>query len=152
MSNAELRFKNEEVGEMYEVPSRKYEVRSTRLKLMSNAELRFKNEEVGEMYHVQSTNYQVGIRISYETRIATNLSWLLCLVSCFLKILVHCTYLFSSEENSVRTCNQNTSKRDPAALFVFDCPQETGTEGKTHGSLWCLHQFERSSNRRNSPK
>ena len=55
-----------------------------------------------------------------------------------------------SEKNLVKTYSQSTSKRDPAVLFVFGCQQETGTEGKTHGNLWYLHQLVRSSNRRNS--
>lgn len=116
----------------------KYEIRNTGLKLISNSELRFKNEEV---------EIRNGIEITTLANFGERCESLLCTL-----YLVPCTYLFASKKNSVRTYSQSTSKRDPAVLFVFDCQQETGTEGKTHGNLWCLHQFERSSNRRNSLK
>ena len=103
---------------------------------MSNAELRFKNEEVG---------IRNGIGITTLTNFGEKCESLLCTW-----YLVHCTYLFAFEENSVKTYSQSTSKRDPADLFAFDFQQGIGNEGKIHGSLWYWLLLERSSNRRSS--
>ena len=102
---------------------------------MSNAELRLKNEEVEIRNGIGITNFGEKCEFLHCT-------W----------YLVHCTYLFGSKENPVKTYSQSTSKRDPVVLFVFGCQQEIGTEGKIHGNLWCLHQSERSSNRRSNLK
>lgn len=105
---------------------------------MSNAEPRFKNEKVG---------IRNRIGITTLTNFGEKCEFLL-----YTWYLVHCTYLFASKENSVKTYNQSTLKRDPAVLFAFDSQQETGIEEKTRGNHWYLHQSERSSNRRNSLK
>ena len=115
---------------------------------MSNAELRLKNKEV-------------GIHIKDETRITTNLSWLLpayrrqvsrllILKNLGTLYLVLSTIVSHVKKLSLKICNQSTSKRDPAALFVFGFLPKTGTAGKIHEILLYLRQLVKSSNRRNS--